>query len=49
MLYPASFPRTAARLRAASVDLRLLDLSELQKAEGATTCCSVLLAIPGAA
>ena len=49
VLYPASFPRTAERLRAAGIELRLLDLSELQNAEGATTCCSVLLAIPDAA
>ena len=43
VLYPASFPRTAQRLRDAGIDLRALDLSELQKAEGATTCCSVLV------
>jgi dimethylargininase len=46
VLYPDAFPRTARRLREAGVDLRLLDLSELQKAEGATTCCSVLLRTP---
>lgn len=45
VLYPASFPRTAARMRDAGIDLRLLDLSELQKAEGATTCCSVLVQV----
>ena len=45
VLYPASFPRTAERLRAAGIDLRVLDVSELQKAEGATTCCSVLVAV----
>jgi dimethylargininase len=45
VLYPAAFPRTAERLRAAGIDLRLLDLSELQKAEGATTCCSVLVSV----
>jgi dimethylargininase len=48
VLYPAAFPRTAELLRAAGIDLRVLDLSELQKAEGATTCCSVLLADSGA-
>lgn len=47
VLYPASFPRTAERLRAAGIDLRALDLSELQKAEGATTCCSVLVPVRG--
>jgi dimethylargininase len=45
VLYPALFPRTAERLRAAGIDLRLLDLSELQKAEGATTGCSVLVPV----
>jgi dimethylargininase len=45
VLYPDAFPRTAERLRGAGIDLRLLDLSELQKAEGATTCCSVLVRI----
>jgi dimethylargininase len=45
VLYPASFPLTARRLRDAGIDLRLLDLSELQKAEGATTCCSVLVPV----
>jgi dimethylargininase len=47
VLYPASFPRTAERLHAAGIDLRVLDVSELQKAEGATTCCSVLVAVRG--
>ena len=45
VLYPDAFPRTAERMRAAGIDLRLLDLSELQKAEGATTCCSVLVSV----
>lgn len=49
VLFPAAFPRTAGRLRAAGIDVHLIDLSELQKAEGATTCCSLLLAIPGSA
>jgi dimethylargininase len=39
---PSSFPRTAERLLAAGVQLSCIDLSELQKAEGATTCCSVV-------
>ena len=45
VLYPDVFPRTAERMRAAGIDVRLLDLSELQKAEGATTCCSVLVRV----
>jgi dimethylargininase len=42
LIYPASFPTTAARLAAARVALRPVDVSELQKAEGAVTCCSVV-------
>ena len=45
----ANFPRTAQRLRAAGYSVRTLDVSELQKAEGAVTCCSVLLRNPPAA
>lgn len=43
VLYPAAFPHTAQRLRDAGIHLQVLDMSELQKAEGATTCCSVLV------
>ena len=42
LVYPSSFPLTAGRLAAAGYRVVLVDLSELQKAEGATTCCSVL-------
>ena len=44
VLHPANFPHTARRLREAGIDVRTVDLSELQKAEGAATCCSILLA-----
>jgi len=43
VIYPQNFPRTATRLRAAGIDIRLVDVSELQKAEGAVTCCSLIL------
>ena len=43
LLYPQGFPRTLARLRAAGIEVHTVDLSELQKAEGAATCCSILL------
>jgi dimethylargininase len=43
-IYPAAFPLTAARLVAAGVRLTTLDVSELAKAEGAVTCCSIVLA-----
>lgn len=43
-LHPANFPSTQRRLREAGIDVHAIDLSELQKAEGAATCCSILLA-----
>jgi dimethylargininase len=39
----AAFPRTNARLRTAGFDVRELDGGELAKAEGALTCCSILV------
>nr|WP_283254674.1 arginine deiminase-related protein [Luteimonas galliterrae] len=44
LLYPANFPRTRERLRAAGIAVTAVDVSELQKAEGATTCCSLVFA-----
>lgn len=43
-IYPASFPRTLRRLRDAGIAPVLVDVSELQKAEGAVTCCSLVFA-----
>jgi len=43
VVYPAAFPRTAARLETAGVGLVRVDVSELAKAEGAVTCCSLIL------
>ncbi len=42
-ILPAAFPRTAERLERAGVRLVPVDVSELAKAEGAVTCCSILL------
>ncbi|KFN41003.1 hypothetical protein N789_03735 [Arenimonas oryziterrae DSM 21050 = YC6267] len=42
IVYPDSFPRTQARLAAAGIAVTTVDVSELQKAEGAVTCCSLL-------
>lgn len=42
VIYPASYPRTLARLEAAGIALVLVDVSEIQKAEGAVTCCSLV-------
>jgi len=43
IIYPEAFPRTAERLIAAGHSLHLIDMSELAKAEGAVTCCSLIL------
>ncbi len=43
VLYPDCFPKTLSRLRAAGIDVTTVDVSELQKAEGAVTCCSLLM------
>jgi dimethylargininase len=42
LLMPASFPRTRQRLLDAGFDVTSVDVSELQKAEGAVTCCSLV-------
>jgi len=43
VIYPTSFPRTAERLVQRGLNVVTVDVSELQKAEGAVTCCSVIL------
>ncbi|MFM8301639.1 MAG: dimethylarginine dimethylaminohydrolase family protein, partial [Gemmatimonadota bacterium] len=43
LLYADAYPRTLAILGAAGHRPHLIDASELAKAEGAVTCCSVLL------
>jgi dimethylargininase len=43
LIYPASFPFTYQRLAARDIAVTEVDVSELQKAEGAVTCCSILL------
>jgi len=42
-IYPAAFPRTGDLLERSGLTLKIVDLSELAKAEGAVTCCSVIL------
>jgi dimethylargininase len=41
VIYPSAFPRTREKLR--HLDVRTVDASELAKAEGGVTCCSLLL------
>lgn len=42
LLYQPCFPETGRRLEAAGLQLKLVDASELGKAEGALTCCSLI-------
>lgn len=42
VILPASAPGTQARLEAAGLRVIPLDVSEVQKAEGGVTCCSVI-------
>ncbi len=44
VLCASAFPRTAQHLRDAGVNVRTVDASELAKAEGALTCCSIIVA-----
>jgi dimethylargininase len=43
VLYPTAFRRTAARLKRQGIRLASVDVSEIAKAEGAVTCCSLIL------
>ena len=43
LVYGAGYPRTLERLRALGYAPHTVDASELAKAEGAVTCCSVVL------
>jgi dimethylargininase len=43
VVYAAAFPRTQERLVARGLDVRVVDASELAKAEGGVTCCSLVL------
>jgi dimethylargininase len=42
VIYPMSFPRTQERLAKQGISVSAVDVSELQKAEGAVTCCSLV-------
>ena len=45
LVYPSCFPRTLERLCSAGIVVSTVDVSELQKAEGAVTCCSLLFEV----
>ncbi|NIA27905.1 MAG: dimethylargininase [Desulfobulbaceae bacterium] len=42
VIYPSSFPRTMEKLVRRGINVIPIDVSELQKAEGAVTCCSLI-------
>jgi dimethylargininase len=44
VIFPTAFPITCQKLETAGFQVVTIDLSELAKAEGAVTCCSLILA-----
>jgi dimethylargininase len=45
VIYAAAFPRTRQRIEQHGVRVVAVDVSELAKAEGAVTCCSVIIPV----
>jgi dimethylargininase len=45
LIFPANYPKTQKRLEAYGIKIKTIDLSELIKAEGAVTCCSLVFNI----
>jgi dimethylargininase len=45
LVYPDDFPATRGRLDARGIAVRTVPMSEIRKAEGAVTCCSVVFSI----
>lgn len=43
VIYPDGFPRTQTRLVQAGIQVRTVEASELTKAEGGVTCCSLIV------
>jgi dimethylargininase len=43
IVLPAAFPRTAERLAARGLRVHTIEVTEVAKAEGGVTCCSILL------
>jgi dimethylargininase len=42
VIYPAAFPRTRRRMEARGIEVEVVEISELAKAEGGVTCCSLV-------
>jgi dimethylargininase len=45
VIYPSSFPKTQRRLEEHGVKLKIVDATEVAKAEGAVTCCSLIFRV----
>lgn len=45
VVYPAAYPRTRKRLEQYGISVHVVDVSELAKAEGGVTCCSVIFEV----
>ena len=43
VIFPAAFPRTARLLERRGLNVTLVEADELAKAEGAVTCCSLII------
>ncbi len=43
IIFPLAFPKTCAKLEARGSQVVTVDVSELAKAEGAVTCCSLII------
>lgn len=46
LIYSTSYPRTLKKMVAHGINVVPVEVSELQKAEGAVTCCSLILTTP---
>ncbi len=44
IIFPAAFPKTRERLEARGFSVKVVEVDELAKAEGAVTCCSLIIA-----
>jgi dimethylargininase len=45
IIYPASSKSTLARLKQRGIAVQVVDVSEVEKAEGAVTCCSLIFTV----
>jgi dimethylargininase len=43
IIFPTAFPKTRAKLEARGYKIAPVEVSELAKAEGAVTCCSLII------